>query len=110
MEWKKAGKSDDGFEVVAVAGECDLYAAPLFAVSIIALIQKGERSLEIDMSKVEYLDSTGVGSIIRILQAMRAMNGKLRFSGIGGMPRKVLKLSNVINLMVERDVAARRAV
>jgi anti-sigma B factor antagonist len=108
MEWKRAGRLEDGYEVLAMAGECDLYSAPLFAASVIAMIQKGERSLEIDMSEVRYLDSTGVGSIVRILQAMRERKGQVRFRGIGGMPRRVLKMSNVINLMVEREAAAEK--
>jgi len=110
MEWKRAGRLEDGYEVVAMAGECDLYSAPLFAASVISMIHKGERSLEIDMSGLRYLDSTGVGSIVRILQAMRERQGKLRFSGIGGMPRRVLRMSNVISIMVEREAAAGKTV
>ncbi len=86
-----------------MAGECDLYSAPLFAISVVSMIRNGERKLEIDMSRLSYLDSTGVGSIIRILQAMRENKGELRFHGIGGMPRRVLRLSNVIGIMAERD-------
>lgn len=96
---------DDGYEVLAMSGECDLYSAPLFAASILAMIHKGARKLEIDMSKIHYLDSTGVGSIIRIIQAMRERRGRVRFRGIAGMPRRVLRLSNVMSLLEEREAA-----
>lgn len=109
MEWKRAGRLEDGYEVVAVAGDCDLYSAPPFAAFVISMIRQGERSLEIDMSGVRYLDSTGVGSIVRILQAMREERGRVRFSGIGGMPRKVLKMCNVISIMAEREAARGKA-
>ena len=53
------------------------------------------------MSGVSYLDSTGVGAIIRLVQAAKKMGRELRFSGISGTPRRVLVMSNIISIMKE---------
>ncbi len=101
MEWSFGGKDPAGRELVRLDGDFDLYSAPKFAASIFERMELGERRLKLDLSKVAYMDSTGVGALIRILQAMKRLGGEIRFSGITGSPRRVLQMSNVISLMCE---------
>ena len=108
MELQVGGVDAEGFEQVRVLGECDLYNAPRFAQTMLERLAKGAKRIRIDMSGVSYLDSTGVGSIIKILQASRVMGREVRFSGITGSPRKVLVMSNIISLMkIDEPKAAR---
>jgi len=86
---------------VSISGECDLYSAPAFAKALIGKINGGAKRLRLDLSGVTYLDSTGVGALIRVIQAAKANGCELVFRGIGGSPRKVLKMSNIISLMRE---------
>jgi anti-sigma B factor antagonist len=90
-----------GFENVALKGDCDLYSAPAFAKAMLSRLAEGCGNLRFDFSGVDYLDSTGVGAIIRILQEAKRRGRELRFSGIAGSPRKVLKMSNILALMRE---------
>ncbi|MBN1242061.1 MAG: STAS domain-containing protein [Spirochaetales bacterium] len=91
--------ADDGYRTVLLDGDCDLYSAPSMRDAILALIARGTRRLRLDFGKVGYLDSTGVGSIIRILHAMKAIGGTVVFRGLAGSPRKVLEYCNVISVM-----------
>ena len=100
MEWLTA-PGDDGYMDVKMKGDCDLYAAPSFASAMLERIAAGARRLRLDLSGVDYLDSTGVGALIRILQAARRSGCELRFRGIAGSPRKVLRMSNILVLMRE---------
>ncbi len=99
---------DHGFENVIISGDCDLYAAPAFAKAMQSRIAAGARKLRMDFTEVNYLDSTGVGAIIRILQDSRRTGCELRFRGVGGSPRKVLRMSNILALM-EEDAPLQRA-
>jgi anti-sigma B factor antagonist len=101
MEWVDHARDAGGFENVALKGDCDLYSAPAFAKAMLSRIAEGSRRIRFDLSGVEYLDSTGVGAIIRILQEAKKRGCELRFSGIEGSPRKVLKMSNILTLMRE---------
>jgi anti-sigma B factor antagonist len=100
MEWLTA-PGDDGFLDIRLNGDCDLYTAPSFAAAILDRIAAGARQLRLDLSGVDYLDSTGVGALIRILQAARRSGCELRFRGVSGSPRKVLRMSNILVLMRE---------
>jgi anti-sigma B factor antagonist len=103
MEWVISAPDAGGFENVVIVGDCDLYAAPAFAKAMQARIAGGSRRLRFDLSGVGYLDSTGIGALIRILQDGRRVGAELRFRGVGGSPRKVLKMSNILTLMREDE-------
>jgi len=104
MEWLISQPDTDGFENVIVTGDCDLYAAPSFAKAMRDRIAGGSTRLRFDLSKVDYLDSTGVGAIIRILQEGRRSGTELLFRGVKGTPRKVLRMSNILSLMREEQL------
>lgn len=101
MEWSTESTSVDGYELVTIVGDFDLYSAPEFFAVFSRHLEEGSRSLRFDFSGVSYLDSSGVGAIIKLLQTSRRVGGKLRFRGISGSPRKVLGMSNILPLLVE---------
>jgi len=103
MDTKELGRSVDGFEECSLSGDCDLYSAPAFASEMIARLERGQRKLRFILRDLRYLDSTGVGAIIRILQTARRLGGEIRFRGLGGSPRKVLEMSNIISIMIVED-------
>jgi len=105
MEWPKTGPAPDGYVTYRLTGDCDLYNAPSFQRELSGAIASGERRIRLDCSGLEYLDSTGVGAIIRLLQAAKASGAELRFSGLAGAPRKVLRLCNVLTLIREEGEA-----
>ena len=111
MEWSigpETGESNE--QLIVLQGDMDLYDAPRLADAILAHINAGRRNLVMDMAGVDYLDSTGVGVIIRLLQRSKITGGSVRFKGIHGAPRAVLTMSNVISLIKECDPPAAKGV
>lgn len=101
MEWEMLEQDPEGFEQVIIRGEFDLYAAPRFAAEVLPRIERGNTKICFDMSAVSYLDSSGVGALIKILQTGRRCSGNILFRGIRGSPRKVLRMSNILPLLQE---------
>ena len=99
MEMRLRENGPDGFETIFLKGDCDLYSAPSLRKAILHRIGRGVRKLRLDFSAVGYLDSSGVGSIIQIMQAMKTARGELTFRGVQGAPKRVLEMSNIISLM-----------
>jgi len=96
-------KSSDGKSLlIKVTGDCDLYSFREFFAGIAGKITNGCFSRTIlDLSGVAYLDSSGVGAIIRIIRLAKEKQTSLKFRGIGGTPRKVLDMSNILSLIIE---------
>jgi anti-sigma B factor antagonist len=67
----------DGIEVVDVEGEIDIYTAPRLRELLIDLVGKGSYQLVVNMEKVEFLDSTGLGVLVGGLKRVRAHDGSL---------------------------------
>ncbi len=66
-----------GRTVVAVGGEIDVYTAPKLRDTITELVAAGNYDLVIDMERVEFLDSTGLGVLVGGLKKVRAHDGSL---------------------------------
>jgi anti-sigma B factor antagonist len=63
--------------VVAVGGEIDVYTAPKLREHLIDLVSGGSYHLIIDMEKVDFLDSTGLGVLVGGLKRVRSHEGSL---------------------------------
>jgi anti-sigma B factor antagonist len=64
-----------GFTVIAVSGEIDVYTAPKLREKLSSLADGGSFQLIVDMEGVEFLDSTGLGVLVGGLKRVRAQDG-----------------------------------
>jgi anti-sigma B factor antagonist len=67
----------DGTTLVSVGGEIDVYTAPKLRDKITELVNSGHHTLVIDMEKVDFLDSTGLGVLVGGLKKVRAQDGSM---------------------------------
>src|SRR5689334_6161538 len=67
----------DGIEVIDVQGEIDMYTAPRLRELLIDLVSTGSCQLVVDLDKVGFLDSTGLGVLVGGLRRVRAHDGSL---------------------------------
>jgi len=94
----RPGKKPDQVVVVPV-GDLDLYASVSFCNAVLARLEGGTPRMVIDLGGVRYLDSSGVGALIRLLQKAKTLGGEIRVANLAGTPKKVLEMSNVIILL-----------
>ena len=85
--------------VTVLSGDLDLYVAPAFAQAVTSRIDAGASRVVIDFGEVNYLDSSGVGALIRLLQKAKLLGGELRVARLSGTPRKVLEMSNILSIL-----------
>ena len=67
----------DGIEIVDVEGEIDVYTAPRLRELLIELVNSSHYQLVVNMEKVEFLDSTGLGVLDGGLKRVQAHDGSL---------------------------------
>jgi anti-sigma B factor antagonist len=77
VDLKLEHHTEDDLEVVEVEGEIDVYTAPRLRELLIDLVNKGHFNLVVNMEKVEFLDSTGLGVLVGGLKRVRAHDGSL---------------------------------
>ena len=69
--------AEDGIEVIDVQGEIDMYTAPRLRQLLIDLVSTGRYQLIVNLGKVGFLDSTGLGVLVGGLKRVRAHDGSL---------------------------------
>ena len=77
MDLKLGHHAKDGIEVIDVRGEIDIYTAPRLRELLINLVSKGSYQLVVNLDKVGFLDSTGLGVLVGGLKRVRAHDGSL---------------------------------
>lgn len=83
-------------KVVKVMGDVDLYNVGDLKRSVFELIDEGEvDSLIIDMSSVNYIDSSGVGALVAAQKKMKTQGGKFGLLGLTEDVLNILKLATL---------------
>lgn len=88
-------RSEDGRTIVEVEGEIDVYTAPKLRELLIDLVSQGNHRIIVDMARVDFLDSTGLGVLVGGLKRVRSHDGSLRL--VCGQER-ILKIFRITGL------------
>jgi anti-sigma B factor antagonist len=56
----------DSTYIVSVAGEIDLFTGPPFSTALSGALDAGARQLIVDLSECTFMDSTGIGILVRV--------------------------------------------
>jgi anti-sigma B factor antagonist len=85
----------DDETVMSVGGEIDVYTAPIVRERLDAAVRDGHVNLVVDLSRVRFLDSTGLGVLVGRLKLTRSRDGSLR---LVATEEKVLKVFAITGL------------
>lgn len=93
------GVSDgDGVTVVTVEGEVDLYTAPRLRERLDEFIAEGRKSLVVDLSGMDFIDSTGLGVLVGALKRIRQAGGDLTLRHPTRSTHKILEIAGLTKL------------
>lgn len=65
---------------------------------LVALIESGQTRLLIDLSQVEYIDSSGLGMLIRIQKIAVRNGGNVVLKGVQGLVRELFEMTRLTAL------------
>jgi len=86
----------DDRTIVVVSGEIDLYTAPRLHSEIAAALADGRPPwLVVDMSGVEFCDSTGMNVLLSCLRRARERGGELQIAAPRPAVRKILQVTGL---------------
>jgi len=63
---------------IKLNGEIDVYTAPRLKEEIVALIESGCSNVIVDLEKVAFIDSSGLGVLVSALRRARERDGAVR--------------------------------
>ncbi len=92
--------------ILALEGEIDMSVSPRVAADLRALIRDKPEKVVIDLSKVSYIDSSGLAVLINGMQKVEAYRGKLYLVGMREAVQIVFETSRLDQAFrIRRNVA-----
>ncbi len=103
VELKVSTRSHADHAILTVVGEIDLYTAPRLQAEFTRLLETGPDRVVIDMSGVEFCDSTGMNVLLSALKRMRERGGRLEVASPRPAVRKILQVTGLDSVFTVHD-------
>ena len=83
--------------ILKLSGEIDAHTAPELKTTLLELLNKENNDVVIDLEKVSYMDSTGLGVFISALKKSKEQNSSFKLINL---QENVYRLFNITGLNV----------
>jgi anti-sigma B factor antagonist len=94
MEMIKLSHEQDVTVVTPQVKRLDSAVAPAFKEAMLRVVQDGHKRLVLDLDKVDFMDSSGLGALISVLKSLGG-NGVLGICNLKGGVQSLFKLTRM---------------
>ena len=94
-----SAREEGGRVVVVAIGEVDVFTAPQLDAELSRLTADGRVDLVVDLSRVDFLDSTGLSVLVKALKRVREAEGRLVVVVTADRVAKVFRLTGLDQLI-----------
>ena len=94
--------------VLPLEGEIDLHVSPTIAAAFAKRLEKKPKTLVVDLSRVSYIDSSGLAALIEAMQNVQEYGGKFALAGLQETVRtifEIARLDQVFQIFPDVDAA-----
>jgi anti-sigma B factor antagonist len=94
--------------VLPLEGEIDLHVSPRISASLGAMIDEKPKQVVVDLTKVTYIDSSGLAVLIEGMQNVEAYGGQFALVGLQDKVKpifEIARLDQVFRIFPDADAA-----
>jgi anti-sigma B factor antagonist len=84
--------------VFELAGSLDLATAPTVRAALIEAADRGDHRFVVDLNRVEFLDSTGLGALIGAQRRAKEEGGEIRLAVPDGQILRLLRITGLLKI------------
>ncbi len=98
----------NGLTICYVEGEIDINTSPDVKKPFDKLISSKTPKIIVNLSKVTYVDSSGLATLVEILKNMRSYGGKLKLSNMSSKIKslfEITKLEKLFDIVADEEEA-----
>lgn len=95
-------RKDGNITVLTIHGDIDFNSSPDVRRSLLDLVD-GAEGIVVDMAGVEYIDSSGVASLIEAYQSAKSADCAFSLASVSKSALRVLKLAHLEKVFVIHD-------
>jgi anti-sigma B factor antagonist len=98
--------TEGGATRLAIEGELDAVTVSDLRAEIENLLAKRPNRVEVDLSSLRMLDSSGVGALVSLYKRVRGYGGEVVMVGLRDQPLAIFRLLRLDRVMMGTDLAA----
>ena len=106
MDLSLQTRNEGDWTVIEVGGEIDVYTAPKLREALVELVNAGRYQIIVDVERVDFLDSTGLGVLVGGLKRVRANDGNLRVVCTQERLLKIFRITGLTKVFAIHDSVA----
>ncbi|MFC9972022.1 STAS domain-containing protein [Spirillospora sp. NPDC050679] len=95
MELNISTSSQGGHAVVTASGELDLYTAPRLQAALATLLREEVDRIVVDLSGVEFCDSTGMNVLLSAMKRLKERGGLLELAAPRPAVKRILQVTGL---------------
>jgi anti-sigma B factor antagonist len=84
---------------VKVNGEIDAYTAPKLKDALASAAEEQDVVMNVDLSEVSYMDSTGLGVFVGLFKTIKANGGQLYLTGLSERLKRLFDITGLGDIM-----------
>jgi anti-sigma B factor antagonist len=88
----------DGRVLVAVDGELDLATAPQLREALATAPEEGETEIILDLTRLEFIDSTGLSVLVMAFTRTRAAGGSIVLRNPSQSVMRILEITGLVSV------------
>lgn len=98
---------DSGIAVVTISGRLAMGGEPERLDSAVKdLLRQGQKKLVLDITPLDYADSSGIGMLVSCLTDVKKAGGELKLAGANPRLRRIFAMTGVDTMMPMFDTLA----
>ncbi|WP_100012752.1 STAS domain-containing protein [Lentibacillus sediminis] len=94
---------ESGKSIVHLSGEIDTYTAPDLRTALLPLTKTEGELVEVDLAKVNYMDSTGLGVFISALKSTKENDSSMQLVNIQDSVRRLFRITGLDEVITIKD-------
>lgn len=96
----------NGVQELSVAGEIDAYTAPQLRKELLPLMEAEGTTVSVDLSQVEYMDSTGLGIFVAAFKSSKKHESQLQLQGMTPRVKRLFDITGLAEI-IDHEVKGR---
>jgi len=90
--------SDDETQVFELQGSLDIATSPTVRAALLDAAERGQHRLVVDLSGLDFIDSTGLGALIGGQRRARENGGEVRLVAREGQILRLLRITGLLTV------------
>ena len=101
----------DNYQLFRLTGLLDAFSEPTFRKVLAKCVEEGPKHLILDLSKIDFVDSSGLGALVQLVKKAQTEGGTLQSVTNARVTQtvKLVRLEQFLSLQPSVDVAIEKA-